>query len=121
MKALHVFTTLAFLAIITTQWMGISWKNETLLASHQPIDIDYKSFDPYTLRIVKQHQTIGSRLTLIIAKDIEPSYGYAIYYPENTLFQADEINIAWSEEGIVVTTGFGTQIIIPKEGFIGGR
>lgn len=121
MKIVLYILIFLLVSIIITQWMGIVWNNKTIVISHQPKNIQYNSFDSYTLRIIKQQQTLNYRHTLIVSKDVEPNYGYVINYPENQIFQEDSIKIVWSEKNIIITTNFDTKIVIPKKGFTSGR
>ncbi len=116
---------LFFLGIVVlSQLIGISWNEEDIFTSCQPNEIDYESYDPYCVSIIRQRQTLNSRYYIWVAKQIEPSYGHAINYPNPHITSEQElqdVKINWTDEGIEVETYLNTKIFIPKKNFIGGR
>lgn len=110
--------------MVVSQLIGISWNNEKLFTSCQSNEINYESYDPYCVSIIRQRQTLNSRYYIWVATQIEPSYGYAINYPNPDIvsdYEFQDVKINWTNEGIEVETYLNTKIFLPKENFIGVR
>src|SRR5690349_14879126 len=67
--------------VILTHLLGIVWSSRAVVSSCQPHEVQYKSYDPYCVSIIKMQQTLGSRYFILVAKTIEPSYGHVLNYP----------------------------------------
>ncbi len=141
-KYLIIISAIAILSFLfITQLLGIVWSEKVLLKSYQPSEINYKSFDPYCLVIVKQQKTMETRLKIKIYKTLGSGMGvyfemnyFEDYYNEyikNKEFERAKVE--WSNEGVnlevpmYVWTENGDnfdskyKLFIPKESFIGGR
>ncbi len=113
-----------FAAVLISAFLGISWSQDTVFSSCQPKEIDYKSFDPYCVSIIKQQQTFDSKYYILVAKEAEPSYGYVLNFPASGFVSEMDLKyfkINWTDDGIELETYLNTKIFIPKKNFIGGR
>ena len=110
--------------IIILQLLKITWFNTTLFTSTQPSDIEYNSFDPYILSIIKQQQTLTSKHIIFVGKEPGPTYGHTLNFPTSIIvsdMEIQELQVQWTQEGIQLETYYGTKLFIPKKNFTGGR
>lgn len=110
--------------LILSHVMGFVWSNDQLFRSQQPKDINYNSYDPYSLYIIKQKRTLGKGYIIMVSKDIEPGYGHVLNYPETYVISEDElkkVQVKWNSLGIELRLPAGHTLFIPKNAFIGGR
>ncbi|HEY4506264.1 MAG TPA: hypothetical protein VJJ24_02370 [Candidatus Paceibacterota bacterium] len=115
--------------VVFTQMVGVVWSRKVLLTSCQPAEVTYDSFDPYCLTISKQRLSLGTRYVIWVAKQIEPSYGHGLDYPEVnrgffSISSDDEISqtkVVWTSDSIELETPLNTKIFIPMKNFTGGR
>jgi len=125
MRAIIVFSIPLFLlVVIALQSMGFVWKNEELLKIVQPADVNYKSYDPYEVRVVKQHLLLSSNNIIMISKTVEPSYGHAVNYPNNVMDLEQDVKklkVDWDSLGVKITFSYGQELFVPKKCFTGGR
>ena len=122
MKRIILIILLA--TIIILQLLRITWSNTILFKSTQPSDIHYNSFDPYTLSIIKQQQTLTSKHIIFVGKEPDPTYGHTLNFPTTIIVSDSEIEnlqVDWTPEGIQIETYYGTKLFIPKKNFTGGR
>lgn len=114
----------SLIGIIFTQLLGIIWSNEKLFTSCQPSEINYSSYGPYCLYIIKEQQTLSSKHIIFIGKEVDPNYGHALNFPTSRIvsdIELTELKVNWTTTGIELETYRGTQLFIPKKNFIGGR
>ena len=75
--------------------------------------------------MVRQQQTLSTKLVIGVVKSVERSYGHFLVYPGGSSWLAEEevgkTTVAWGEDAVTVTSYLGTQIRIPKGNFTGGR
>ncbi len=127
MKKYLIIETIVLLflgAILLSQFLGISWEKETLFQSCQSENIDYQSYDPYCLSIIKETQTLNLKYYILVAKQADPNYGHILNYPAPQIVSYNELEnlkINWTDQGIEMETYLNTKIFIPKKNFIGGR
>ncbi|MCK5490980.1 MAG: hypothetical protein KAI67_03990 [Candidatus Pacebacteria bacterium] len=110
--------------IILAQLTGISWNRKEFITSCQPESIKYNSYDSYCVSITKEYQALNSELYIWVAKEVDPSYGHVISYPNPSVIDEQELQdtkINWTNEGIEIETYLNTKIFIPKKNFIEGR
>ena len=99
---------------------------------HQPKDIDYKSFDPYTLSIIEgaidwNNLSLPRRHYMYVGRGTEaPSYGHYLDYSFHAGFGDIDAHIGrstveWSAEGVTFIESTGHRLFVPKAMFIGGR
>lgn len=120
---MSIFLFLLGIAVFS-QLIGISWNREEIFKSCQPSEINYESYDPYCVSIIKKRQTFNFKYYIWVAKKIDPSYGHAINYPNSNVIYENEfqdVKINWTNDGIEVETYLNTKIFIPKKNFTGGR
>lgn len=127
---LIILTIILILAVLS-QIVGVSWKSKVLSEWCQPTEVNYDSFGPYCLRIIKQTKTLGSSLILAIVNQgnyQSGDYGYTLNYPSNknphlSDWDVDDFYVVWEEAGvkIVFQNPGGWELFIPKDSFIGGR
>lgn len=125
-KFIFIESVILFILVIAVffQLIGFSFSRKVIFTSYQPYEINYKSYDPYCISIIKQRQIFTLRYYIYITKKIEPSYGYIINYPDPFIIDEQElknIKINWMKEGIEIETCLNTKLFIPKKNFIGGR
>ncbi len=111
------------LAIVIFEKLGIKYSNKELFKSCQPSNIDYQSYGPYCLYIVKENQVLSSNLVLKIAKQDDPK---GVYHSMNFPYSVTEVNstnlsVNWSESGVSIQDQSGFKMDVPKAKFIGGR
>ncbi len=146
MKTNKILTGIALfilLFLVVTQMIGISWSQKVLFKSVQPIGINYNSFDPYCLLVVKEQETLRTRLKIKIVNDKlykdGGDYGYHMNYFDdyyNKYIKGEELKrakVVWEDNGVtlevpmLIWTKNGNdfnkkyRLFIPKESFIGGR
>lgn len=110
--------------IIILQLLKITWSNTPLFTSIQPPGINYNSFDPYNLSVIKQQQTLTAKYIIFIGKEPDPTYGHTLNFPTSIIVSDSEIEnlqVQWTPEGIQIETYYGTKLFIPKKNFVGGR
>ncbi|MGM0623974.1 MAG: hypothetical protein ACQESH_08170 [Campylobacterota bacterium] len=102
-----------------------SWK--------QPESINYNSFDPYFVNIVKDNIDLGhlpftipQNYFIYVGKEsTEVTYGhiknYSFEYNQNIIEYLDLCTVQWSPEGVSFKEPSGHTLFIPKKSFIGGR
>jgi hypothetical protein len=109
---------------VFTHLIGFVWTSDNIYTECQPENINYESFDPYCISIVKKQQTFNTRYHIWVAKEIEPSYGHAVNFPKPYNVDDEDlkdVEINWSSDGVEIKTYSDTEIFIPKKNFIGGR
>ncbi|MEK7505070.1 MAG: hypothetical protein AAB589_02200 [Patescibacteria group bacterium] len=119
---------IVFVLLILTQIIGVSWKSKVLSEWCQPAEVNYDSFGPYCLRIIKQTKTLGSSLIMAIVNQgnyQSGDYGYTLNYPFNN-FSGEydqETTVIWQNNGIEISfpEPDKLRLFIPKDSFIGGR
>jgi len=119
-----LFLVFILLSSLLTQFFGVVWSKKELYKSVQPSDIDYESFDPYVLRIIKMQYTFYHDYIIFISSENNPDYGHLIMYPSKEIFDQSEINdikVHWTNKGINLELYLNTEIFIPKKNFIKGR
>jgi hypothetical protein len=146
MKTSKILIGIAFLILlflVITQMAGIIWSSKVLFKSVQPHEINYNSFDPYCLLVVKEQKTLGTQLKIKIINDklyeAGGDYGchmnyFDDYYSE--YIKGEELKkakVIWEDNGLIlevpmlIWTKNGNdfnkkyRLFIPKECFIGGR
>ncbi len=110
--------------VIIVQLLKITWSNTILFTSTQPSSIEYNSYEPYILSILKQQQTLTSKHIIFVGKEPDPTYGHTLNFPTTIIVSDSEIQnlqVQWTAEGIQLETYYGTKLFIPKKNFIGGR
>jgi hypothetical protein len=124
-----VFGVLVALAVTLLMNMP---SNRILKQWHQPKEIDYKSFDPYTVSVIEGAINWGilgtsRRHYLFIGRGTEaPSYGHYLDYTFHSGFEeVDEYigrsTVEWKPEGLTFVEASGHRLFVPKAMFIGGR
>lgn len=119
-------TLLLFLfgIVIICQLFGVSWSDQKFALSCQPQEINYGSSNQYCISIIKQQQTLDTKYFIWIAKQVEPTYGFALNYPFASITSEQDLldtKTNWTNEGIEIEAYLNTKIFIPKKNFIGGR
>jgi hypothetical protein len=115
---------LAITALVLTDVLDITWSNKILLEDRQPAGINYESYDPYCLYIIRQHHLLRTSDIIMIqrAGDSVPSYGHRLEYPFT--FGLDEIKnleLTWTPDGVTLEHPMGHKLFIPERAFTGGR
>lgn len=125
MKKVALFIILVILlGSVLLEALGFTWSRETQYTSCQPPEINYSSFDPYCLYLIKRNRTLGSQNIIFISKKLDPEYGTVLYFPEAGVIgpkERKEINVSWTNDGIFVETNSNLRLFIPAKNFIGGR
>ncbi|MBU1077095.1 MAG: hypothetical protein KKH98_07375 [Spirochaetes bacterium] len=115
---------LFLLLLIFTQLLGVTWSNKILFTSKQPKNIDYHSYDPYSLYIIRQTETFGHKYIIMVSKDAEPSYGHVINHIDPYILRDAECKVTkvkWMKTGIEVEMYLNHKLFIPDKAFTGGR
>ncbi len=115
-----IFSILALLA----QWFGFAFSREIFVNSCEPSEINYNSFDPYCLKVIKLNLALNSRWIITISKAADPDYGFILNYPSPDIIGNEEIEglkVFWKPEGIELETMWNVRLFIPKQRFVGGR
>jgi len=110
--------------IIAAHVFGFTFANKIILQSCQGEYINYNSFDPYCLSVIKQVRPLGNDYIIIVSKKGDETYGHVLNYIDPDPVSEDDIKktrVIWSNEGIEMTFSTGHKLYIPKERFIGGR
>jgi hypothetical protein len=129
--------------LVVVQAIGITWSEETVFKSCQSVGVNYGSFDPYCLVVVKEQKALNSRLSINIVNkaslDGGGDYGLHLNYFEDYYNEYvknkefEKAKVEWGDEGVrlevpmyVWTESGGNfdnkyQLFIPKKSFIGGR
>ena len=96
-----------------------------ILKSVQPNNIQYKSYDPYVLRIVEGRTlwaVVGWDKTKVvkITRSGDTDYSHSI---ELDILGVDynKTKVVWTKTGIELIFDTGHKLTIPKKSFIGGR
>jgi len=106
--------------------------NRVIKQWHQPKELDYKSFDPYTLSVVEgaidwNNLDLRGRHYLFIGRGTDaPSYGH--YHDYTFHAGIDDIDayigrstVEWTAEGLTFVEATGHRLFFPKSMFVGGR
>jgi hypothetical protein len=121
---IETLVNLILISLILSHLVGFVWSNEEIFKSQQPKELNYNTYDPYSLRIIKQKRTLGSEYIIMVSKYVEPGYGHVLNYPEPYVISEDELKkviVKWSSTGIELQLTMGHKLFIPKNAFIGGR
>ena len=119
--------------LIFSQIFSVHWYQKVLFKSCQPEQINYDSWGPYCLTVVKQKKTIGSDyfLRVTIEEYVDTMWGvqFAINYIgkpgllEGYNFQ--NVGVTWASNGVYYKifedSGVNYELFITKDHFIGGR
>ncbi len=98
----------------------------------QPKDIDYRSFDPYTLSVIEgavdwYKLPFARRHYLFVGRGSDaPDYGHYLDYRFTRGYGDTDAHIAkstveWKPDGITFVEASGHRLFIPKAMFVGGR
>jgi hypothetical protein len=100
---------------------------------HQPKEIEYKSFDPYTLSVVEgaldwsRLLSLPHRHYLFIGRGTDaPSYGHYLDYTfhpsiDDLDAHVRQSQVEWTPEGLTFVEASGHRLFVPKAMFVGGR
>lgn len=127
-KALYIvtFVTVMLFILSALQLTGVVWSKKELLRSCQPETINYNSYDPYCLMVYKLYRPLNQEYLVLIAKKVEPNYGFMAAFPNPTVINEErEVSssiVSWSQDGVTIETDIqGLRLFIPQKNFIGGR
>ena len=126
-----ILAAFCFASLIST-WITNWPSNRVIKQWHQPKDIQYQSFDPYTLSVIEgsinwNDIRLPRHYQLFIGKgDEAPDYGHYIEYSfhpmsENIEKHIGRSNVEWTADGATFVENSGHRLFIPKKMFIGGR
>jgi hypothetical protein len=94
----------------------------------QPAEINYHSFDPYTLFVLRNERGLFWSTTTHEARIVRgtDASGYGHYVDLDLSFLEDSSSIAkstvtWSDDGVTLAVVSGHRFFFPKRAFIGGR
>lgn len=118
-------------AVVATSYLTTP-SNRVIKQWHQPKDVDYQSYDPYTLSVVEgeiEWYLFGfkRRHYLFIGRGSEaPAYGHYLdytFHPGSGDIDAHigRSTVQWAPEGLTFVEATGHRLFVPKVMFIGGR
>jgi hypothetical protein len=106
--------------------------NRVLKQWPQPTDIDYGSFDPYTVSLVEgairwRDLSLRRDHFLFIGRGSDaPGYGHYLSHTVHNGYEditdyIDRSSVEWTAEGISYIEPSGHRVFVPKAMFTGGR
>ena len=115
-----------------TTWLLNSKSNRVISQWHQPQEVDYKSFDPYSFSVIEgaidwKDLSFPRRHCLFIGRGTDaPSYGHYFDYTfhpgsEDIDEYIGRSSVEWSANGLTFIEASGHRLFVPKAMFIGGR
>jgi hypothetical protein len=94
----------------------------------QPAEINYQSFDPYTLFVLRHEHglfwTNTSHEARIVRGTDASGYGHYVTLDLSFLQDSspiDKSTVTWTDEGVTLAVASGHRFFFPKHAFIGGR
>ncbi len=113
----------------------LNWPSDRVIQQWaQPPTIDYQSFDPYTLSVIKGRRkwnvlSLESHYCyyIFIGSSTEaPEYGHYHDYsfspgPEDIETHIKASKVEWNDDGLTFIEASGHRLYVPKKMFIGGR
>jgi hypothetical protein len=135
MRWLLALLLVAIFAVVVScvaTWFLNSRSDRVIKQWHQPKEVEYKSFDPYTLSVIEgaidwNNLSFPRRHYLFIGRGTEsPSYGHYLDYTFHAGFEEvdayiGQSTVEWTSDGLTFVEASGHRLFVPKSMFIGGR
>lgn len=114
------------------QWFMNSRSDRVIKQWHQPGEVDYQSYDPYSLSVIEGARewnffSFSRRHYLFIGRGTNaPSYGHYLdytFHPGSEEIDAHigRSSVEWTQEGLTFVEETGHRLFVPKDMYIGGR
>lgn len=113
-----------FTGMFMLQSFGIVINRKIITESCQGDYVNYDSYDPYCLRIIKLRRVLDSEYVILISRKDDLHYGYVLSYINPSPVSENDIKqtrVIWTIEGIEMTFISGHKLYIPKDSFTAGR
>jgi hypothetical protein len=130
-KRVVIATVLGFAAgLLLALFHVVATSSVELAHWRQPAEINYASFDPYTLFVLRHEHglfwTKTSHEARIVRGTDASGYGHYVDLDLDLSFledsaPIDKSTVTWSDEGVTLAVASGHRFFFPKRAFIGGR